>query len=219
MKIIDVSRHNEIIDWEKVKSEGIDGVIIRAGFGKLVSYKDTLFETNYCRAKEVGLHIGTYWHSYASTEIEAKQEAEVFIEVIKDKKFDLPLYFDIEEKTHMNLDKKTCTAIVESFCQTVKNSGYFIGVCSLDGFFKTKLDESIQKKYSCWVIRVDGKVPQNCISYDMWLYSWENSINGIPYNAGMSECYKDFPTIIINARLNGYGNDNTYHTGTEVQTV
>ena len=42
-KIIDVSVHNGNIDCHKVKSSGIDGVIIHAGYDRLISQKDKKF--------------------------------------------------------------------------------------------------------------------------------------------------------------------------------
>lgn len=210
MKVIDVSKHNGAIDWIKVRSAGIDGVIIRAGFGRLVSQKDIMFEANYKGAAEAGLHIGAYWYSYAVTASEAVQEAEAFLECIKGKKFDLPLYFDMEEETQVKLGKKACTDIANAFCQTVEKAGYFIGVYSFDSFFGTNLDADIPKRYSCWVARVDGRSPQSCSSYGMWQYSWKGRIGGVSGDVDMNTCYTDFPSVIKNAALNGYGKADTY---------
>lgn len=44
MNGIDVSVHNGAIDWQKVKaSDKVDFCIIRAGYGKSISQKDTKF--------------------------------------------------------------------------------------------------------------------------------------------------------------------------------
>ena len=219
MKIIDVSKHNGTIDWKKVRASGVDGVIIRAGFGRLASQKDIMFETNYKGAAEAGLHIGAYWYSYAVTAAEAEQEARTFLECIKGKKFDLPIYFDIEEEKQVKLGKKLCTDIVNAFCETAERAGYFIGVYSFDSFFASNLDPQIQKKFSCWVARVDGKPPQSCGTYGMWQYSWKAGISGISGNVNISECYKDFPKIIRSAGLNGYGKADTYAVKAEISGI
>ena len=219
MKIIDVSKHNGTIDWNKVKASGVDGVIIRAGYGRLLSQKDKPFDSNYEGAVAAGLHVGAYWYSYADTPADAKLEAEVFLEAIKGKKFDLPVYFDIEEPKHLTFGKTTCTAMTEAFCTTMENAGYFCGVYSFDSFFATNLYADIQDKYSCCVARVDGKKPQNCSAYGMWQYSWKASINGISGAVDISECYKDFPGIIKNAGLNGYGKADTYAVKAEISGI
>ena len=70
-KGIDLSKHNGTVDFAKVKSDGICFAILRAGYGRLASQKDALFETYYSNAKAVGLPVGAYWYSYAmSTEEE-----------------------------------------------------------------------------------------------------------------------------------------------------
>lgn len=39
-KVIDVSYHNGIIDWNKVKEDGVDGAIIRCGYGDNIAAQD-----------------------------------------------------------------------------------------------------------------------------------------------------------------------------------
>ena len=73
---IDVSVHNgNNIDWDKVKAAGVEYAILRAGYGKLMSQKDSTFERNYAECKRVGIKVGAYWYSYAINIEEAKQEA------------------------------------------------------------------------------------------------------------------------------------------------
>ena len=97
MKIIDVSYHQGVnIDFEKVKASGVEGVMIRAGYGKYISQKDRAFERNYKEAKQAGLNVGAYWYSYADSTASAAQEAAVCLQVIKGKTFELPIAFAIE---------------------------------------------------------------------------------------------------------------------------
>ena len=207
MKIIDVSKHNGNIDWVKVKNAGVEGAIIRAGYGRHISQKDSRFEANYSGALAAGLHVGAYWYSYADSPADAKTEAEVFLEVLKGKKFDLPVYFDIEEQKHVKAGRTMCTAMTEAFCSTVEKAGYFTGVYSFDSFFTTNLYPDISKKYTCWVARIGAK-PKN--THDMWQYSWKEKIKGINGETDVNNCYKDFPSIIVKAKLNGYGAETKY---------
>jgi GH25 family lysozyme M1 (1,4-beta-N-acetylmuramidase) len=203
-KVIDVSKHNGTIDFAKVKAGGIiSGVIIRAGYGRLISQKDPNFETYYKDAKAAGLNIGAYWYSYATTAAEAATEAAVFLEAIKGKEFDLPVYFDIEEEKQLKLGKTICSAMVSAFCGALEEAGYFAGVYSYDSFFGSNLSSEIQKKYSCWVARL-GSAPKYCTTYGMHQYSWTESVAGISGDVDVSYCYKDFPSIIKAACLNGY---------------
>ena len=38
--------------------------------------------------------LGAYWYSYAMSPDEARVEARVFIDIIKGKQFEYPVYFD-----------------------------------------------------------------------------------------------------------------------------
>lgn len=207
MKVIDVSKHNGIINWNYVKAAGVEGVIIRAGYGRHISQKDSRFEANYSGALAAGLHVGAYWYSYADSPADAKTEAEVFLEVLKGKKFDLPVYFDIEEQKHVKAGRTMCTAMTEAFCSTVEKAGYFTGVYSFDSFFKTNLDSIIERKYTQWVARIGG-TPNS--KHDMWQYSWKEKIKGINGETDVNHCYKNFPSIIVKAKLNGYGAETKY---------
>lgn len=216
MKIIDVSKHNGIINWSKVAAHDVKGVIIRAGYGRYISQKDKTFEQNYFGAKMAGLNVGTYWYSYAETPAEAKQEAAVFLEAIKSKTFDMPVYFDIEEPKHVKLGKAMCTAITSAFCAEVEKAGYFVGIYSFDSFFTTNLDKAVSDRYTKWVARIGSKPVTKC---DMWQYEWEGKINGINYDTDVNICYKDFPRIIKNAALNGYGYVPTYNVSAVVNGI
>ena len=203
-KIIDISKHNGSIDFAKVKADGISGVIIRAGFGRHISQKDNTFETYYSGAKAAGLNVGAYWYSYADNPSDAKVEAAVFLEAIKGKKFDLPVYLDIEEEKHVALGRTMCTAMVDAFCGAMEAAGYFAGVYSFDSFFGSNLNAQVQKKYSCWAARVENVKPTYCKAYDMHQYTWKGSVKGVSGAVDVSYCYKDFPAIIKKAGLNGW---------------
>ncbi|MGN0608259.1 MAG: glycoside hydrolase family 25 protein [Oscillospiraceae bacterium] len=209
-KIIDISKHNGAIDFAKVKADGISGVIIRAGYGRHISQKDPTFETYYSGAKAAGLNVGAYWYSYADNPSDAKVEAAVFLEAIKGKRFELPLYLDIEEEKHVALGRTMCTAMVEAFCSTVEAAGYFAGVYSFDSFFGSNLNAEVQKKYSCWVARVENVKPTYCKSYAMHQYTWKGAVKGVSGAVDVSYCYKDFPAIIKKAGLNGWKKAATY---------
>lgn len=111
---IDVSVHNGKIDWQKVRAAGIDFAILRAGYGRLASQKDERFEENYAGAKAAGIPVGAYWYSYAMTPEEAELEADVFLSVIKGKQFEMPVYFDLEEKKQFDLGKEKVSAIMRA---------------------------------------------------------------------------------------------------------
>ena len=85
---IDVSEHQGNINWSHVKTDGVKFALIRAGYGKELSQKDSQFENNYVGCKSNGVPCGVYWFSYAESVAEAKQEAQVCLQIIKGKTFE-----------------------------------------------------------------------------------------------------------------------------------
>ena len=206
MKGIDVSVHNGDIDWGKVKTDGIDFAILRAGYGKLASQKDQKFEQNYKNAKAVNLPVGAYWYSYAMNENEARQEADVFLSVIKGKQFEMPVYFDLEEKKQFNLGKEKVSAIMRAFLEKVESAGYFTGLYGSASFLTTHTADDIKSRYTIWLAHWVDQTNYSG-AYAIWQYSSKGKVAGINGNVDLDICYKDFPTIIKGKGLNGYGKE------------
>lgn len=203
--LCDLSHHNGSVDFTKVKAKGINGVIIRTGYGiKNVKQIDKRFEEYYKKAKAAGLYVGAYHYSYAATAEGAESEAAFMLEIVKGKEFELPLYGDFEEQS--KLTKDTCTAMVKAFCNKLEAAGAWAGIYSYDTFFRDKLTEDIPKRYSTWVARVENVQPK-CVDVDnvaIWQYSWKGKIDGINGDVDLDYCYKDFPSIIKRKGLNKF---------------
>lgn len=188
VKCIDVSVwQGENIDFKKVKASGIDYVIIRSGYGRETYQKDSCFESNYKKAKEAGLKIGTYWFSYAMSPEEAIKEANACLYCIKGKSFDLPVYFDVEYQPALNLGKTTLTNMVLNFCKTIEKNGYQAGVYSSASVYWNTLDRNtIAKDYSIWNAEWSSSCSVGC---DVWQYSSTGSVSGISGNVDMNKIY------------------------------
>lgn len=208
MKGIDVSVHNGNIDWQKVKSSGIDFAILRAGYGREISQKDARFEENYRNAKSAGIPVGAYWYSYAMSEDEARLEADVFLSVIKDKQFEFPVYFDVEEKRQFYLGKEKVSAIMRAFLERIESAGYFVGLYGSASSLTTHTTDDIKSRYTIWLAHWVEKTNYSG-SYALWQYSEKGSVPGINGNVDLDICTTDFPSIIKANGLNGFGKSPT----------
>ena len=204
MKGIDVSVHNGNIDWQKVKNAGIDFAILRAGYGRLASQKDERFEQNYAGAKAAGIPVGAYWYSYAMSEDEARLEADVFLSIIKGKQFEMPVYFDLEEKKQFDLGKEKVSAIMRAFLERVEAAGYFVGLYGSASSLTTHTADDIKSRYTIWLAHWVNQTNYSG-AYGIWQYSEKGRVDGISGNVDLDNGYKDFPTIIKDKGLNGYG--------------
>lgn len=203
MNGIDVSKHNGAIDWKKVKASGIDFAIIRAGYGKVISQKDPNFETNYAGATEHGIPVGAYWYSYALTPAEAEAEARTFLQAISGKKFEMPVYFDIEEKGALNTGKANVSAMCRAFCNVMEQAGYWVGVYASRAHIQSYIDDDTQKRYSLWVAEWGNALHYNGDA-GIWQFSENGKADGINGNVDLNQCNVDYPTAIKAAGKNGY---------------
>lgn len=213
-RVIDVSRSNGAIDFNKVKADGIWGVIIKAGvtgYGASHSmYKDDNFEKNYAAAKAAGLHVGAYYFSGAMTEDFAVKEAKYFLSIISGKQFDLPVYMDVEEEhspTNMaGLGRAKLTAVVKKWCQTVEDAGWYTGFYTAKSWCQSYLNMSDLSEFTLWLAHWTSQTDYTG-AFGMWQYSDSGRVAGISGNVDMNYCYMDFPAIIKTAGLNGYKKD------------
>ena len=74
-------RSNGKIDWKKVKSSDVDGVIIRVGYGHLM--EDKYFQYNVSECNRLGIPYGIYLYSYAYDANFAYEEANGTDEMLK----------------------------------------------------------------------------------------------------------------------------------------
>lgn len=215
IKGIDVSKHQGNINWSHVKAAGIDFAILRAGYGKESSQVDSCFDNNYAGCKSNGIPCGCYWFSYATTVEEVKKEAEVFLNTIKGKVFEMPVYFDMESskskdgKELVNLDKmgKTlCTEIAKTFLNIVEKAGYFVGIYMSAIPLESYIDTSVRERYAVWVADYRSNTTSETYKskYGIWQKCDAGTVNGISGSVDLDECYVDYPSKIKAAGLNGY---------------
>lgn len=203
-KGIDVSAYQGNINWQAVKDSGIEFALLRVGYGwNDDNQKDKTFEQNYKCAKEVGMPIGIYHYSYATTPDEAILEAETVLRWIEGKQFEYPIYFDIEEQKTANTGKENCTNIVKAFCSRLEKEGYFVGVYANTNWFKNYLDYAeLSKLYTIW--KADYRINfDTLIACDIHQYCSDGNVNGIVAKVDMNNCSRDF-SIIKNGGFNGF---------------
>lgn len=206
LKGIDISVHDGAVDFGKVKSSGLaDFIIIRAGYGKLIEQKDKRFETYYKGCKDNNIPVGSYWYSYAKSVSEIQTEARVFLEAIKDKQFEYPVYLDFEEKSQFALGKVKCSEMAKAFLDILEHAGYYAGLYSSKSQLENYFTEDILKRYTIWVAHYGVSKTSYKYPYHIWQYSSDGTVSGINHRVDMNYCYKeDFPEIIKSNGLNGF---------------
>ena len=177
---VDISEFQQGINFNKMKNDGIKAVIIRAGYGREASQKDSMFESHYKNAKSENMMIGVYWYSYADSVGDAEKEAKACLECINNKSLDMPIYYDLEDNSQTKLGKAKLTEIAERFCETIKKSNYRAGVYANLNWFNNYLDyDKLKKKYSIWLAQYNSV---NELSCDIWQNSSTGRVSGYGKN-------------------------------------
>ena len=189
IKCIDVSEWQGNIDFTKVMTSGIDCVILRAGFGREASQVDLKFERNYKNAKAAGLKVGAYWYSYAEDLADAKLEAEACLEVLKGKKFELPVFYDMEEAFQTSLGEAVLTRMAEAFMQALEKGKFRPGIYANLNWFNNYLNyKELKESWYIWLAQYHTSAQLAC---DMWQYTSSGTVLGISGGVDMNIIYNN----------------------------
>lgn len=214
---IDISRWQGNFDMAKAKSEGVKFVIIKGGGGDKSLYIDQKFEVNYNNAKSLNLPTGCYWFSKALTISAAKKEAEYFYtNCIKGKKFELPIYIDVENKEQLAVGKRLLTDIIKAWCDYLESKNCYVGIYSSLSMYSTYMYDDELQKYAHWVAQWSTSCTYKK-DYGMWQFGGEtnkirsNKVAGVVCD--QDYMLVDYPSIIKSAGKNGYSKSNSSSGG------
>ena len=176
---IDVSRYQQIIDWDNVKQMRVENVKIDFAFIKAtegVNNVDPYFHRNWKNAKEAGVPRGAY-HFFIATR-SGKSQAENFIKKVTIEAGDMPPVLDVEE-TYGVAPYKVRQRVLE-FLQTVEE--YYkirpILYTNVD-FYQFYLKDQFDH-YPLWVahyLQKDG--PRIYRDWAFWQHNEAGRVNGI----------------------------------------
>ena len=199
---IDVSSHQGVIDWARVKRSGVDFAILRCGYAR--GEMDSRFIQNVKGCKENGIPFGIYLYSYAWDAASALSEAEGVLRILaqaglKPSDLTLPIYYDIEntvgKKDHPDFGKPagvddnnqyrvirggapTFAAMAKSFCGKIMSSGYRVGVYTSLNWWRTYLTDPCFDSWDRWVAQYYHECTYQG-DYSMWQYTSSASVPGI----------------------------------------
>ena len=186
--IIDVSHHQGTIDWEAVKSAGVEGAIIRCGYGMdQADQDDRKWKRNADECTRLGIPFGAYLYSYADSTAKAQSEAQHALRLLAGYKLSYPVYYDLEEAgTESGAEERA-----RVFCEAIKAAGYMPGVYANKNWWDNYLTGLTE--YTRWVARYNSELGMEA---DMWQYTSSGRVPGIVGRVDLNRCYRDFPAEI-----------------------
>lgn len=193
-KGIDVSQHQGKIDWKKVAQDGVQYAIIRVGYrgygeeGKLV--EDTQYKKNIEGALAAGIRVGAYFYSQATSEAEAKEEAEFVLERIKKYKITCPVVVDSElvdgaEGRMDSISAQERAQYAAVFCDRVEQAGYKSMIYHNLEVGVVKMELPMLEKYDRWFASYSETLYYP-YEYKMWQYTDKGKVSGIKGNVDLN---------------------------------
>lgn len=205
MKFVDISVYQTNVDYSAA-SEGLDGVILRAGYGK--GNEDKMFREHYAGFASHGVPIGVYWFSYATNVEEATNEARYCVSTIHDLEIELPVCFDFEDDSiryakgrGVKVTKALATKMAEAFLSTIEQNGYYAMLYANPNFLKNYYGDL--SRYDLWLASYLKNPDLNKPPYSCGIWQHGTGVwPGFKSDVDLDEVYKDYPTLIRKAGLN-----------------
>ena len=176
--IIDVSKHQGVVDWDTVKPH-IDGAILRMGYGTdIAKNDDETFERNYDACKRLGIPIGVYLYSYAKTADAARSEATHALRLLSGKTIEGHVWFDSEQRGTERIAATACSI----FYNRLTAQGFKVGIYAGEAWFNKYLKTL---PYPLWIAKYglntgkQGKRPSVGRDVYLWQYTSRATVPGI----------------------------------------
>ena len=195
--VIDVSGWQGDIDWAKAKADGVEGVIIRLGYGE-GNNADKKAQRNISECKRLGIPFGIYWYSYADTPALAKEEGTDVVAKLKQfgvNPSDLayPVYYDLEKWTWEGhqppTDPNVYNNIVNNWYSALQSAGYKnLGVYSYTSYLQGPLKHADIYAKTTWVAQYGARMGFDSFPTNSrgWQYTSSGKVGGIRGNVDMN---------------------------------
>ena len=195
--VIDVSEWQGDIDWAKAKADGVEGVIIRLGYGE-GNNADKKAQRNISECKRLGIPFGIYWYSYADTPALAKEEGTDVVAKLKQfgvNPSDLayPVYYDLEKWTWEGhqppTDPNVYNNIVNNWYSALQSAGYKnLGVYSYTSYLQGPLKHADIYAKTTWVAQYGARMGFDSFPTNSrgWQYTSSGKVGGIRGNVDMN---------------------------------
>lgn len=195
--VIDVSEWQGDIDWAKAKADGVEGAIIRLGYGE-GNNADKKAQRNISECKRLGIPFGIYWYSYADTPALAKEEGTDVVAKLKQfgvNPSDLayPVYYDLEKWTWEGhqppTDPNVYNNIVNNWYSALQSAGYKnLGVYSYTSYLQGPLKHVDIYAKTTWVAQYGARMGFDSFPTDSrgWQYTSSGKVDGISGNVDMN---------------------------------
>ncbi len=202
---VDISYHQDNIDWEILKESNVEFVMLRCGYrgyseGGLV--EDEKFREYATACNELGIPLGVYFFTQAINEAEARREADFVIDLIEDYDISYPIAFDTEMVDDPNartnvaqIDEELRSNICIAFCEKIKEAGYYPMIYASENWIRRELNYEMLSDYDFWAPQY---LDENDFLYDftIWQYTDKGYVPGIDTEVDIDISMVDYSKFV-----------------------
>ncbi len=196
---IDVSKYQGYIDYNKVKKDGIDFVIIRLGsrgYGTGQLTLDDYFQDNMKRATDAGLEVGVSFSSQAITVDEAYEEAEFVLQYLQEYDISYPVIFEMEHVVNDTaridaLTKEDKTQIAKAFLDKIEEAGFNAMLSGDKAWLFADVNYAALSAYDIR-LEQDEDLPDYPYRFYMWQYTQKGTVDGVSGQVPINICFIDY---------------------------
>ncbi|MFQ6234953.1 glycoside hydrolase family 25 protein [Bifidobacterium adolescentis] len=195
--VIDVSSWQGDVDWAKAKADGVEGAIIRLGYG-WGNYADAKAQRNINECKRLGIPFGIYWYSYAYDANCARAEGNDVVAKLRQMGVDpndlrYPVFYDLEQWSWAGhtppTDPNVYNGIADAWYNALQSGGYQnLGVYSYTNYLNGPLNSASIHAKTRWVAQYGAQMGFTAFSTNDrgWQYTSSGQINGISGSVDMN---------------------------------
>ena len=194
---VDISNWQPNINYQALKNAGVEIAIIKATEANY--YKDPYMEKHYNGCKSVGIKVGFY--HFFRCNVDAKTQAQYFVNYIQGKSYDVKLVLDIESTEGQS--KSTITNMARTFLEEVQRlTGTQPMIYTYTSFANSYLDSSLAC-YPVWIAHYSPLNPNPCSLCDS--NGWDGfqfASDGLIANSGYTNLdINEFkPSVYVNGQ-------------------
>jgi len=189
---VDVSQWQSGVDWNRVKNDDVQFVMIRMRSKGAI---DPEFREHASGAASAGIKLGVYLYMNALTVEQSVADANWVLDLIGEYPISYPVALDLEDKDYYwDMSNDELNALVDAFCQTIKDAGYYPVLYLNDYWVRNKLDMKHLSKWGIWIARY-GAYPSTS-GHKMWQVTNQGYIDGIKEWVDIDFAMTDMSTLI-----------------------
>lgn len=196
LKVIDVSEWQKDIDWNQVKNSGIDGVILRLGYG--YGNEDVRFAANLAKVRALRIPYGVYLYSYAYDTAFAREEGNWTVQLLRKYRItdnSFPIFYDLEQAQAWGGHTMPSRAsqyepIARTYFNVLASAGYSNAyIYSYLNYMNTALNSAWLHGRTAWIAQYNTKLDYTYPNYNgarAWQYTSSARVPGIDGNVDVN---------------------------------